>query len=286
MSSDLKGTPPVEGALLFDPRILSPDQESGMPRMSDEFALTPLTALAYFIPAIMVLILGLDWTVFVICIAFEVIVFLWSRVIQMWIMPGGGGAVMATLFMLQPIGAVTLAFLFILVWLLSGVPININGKPYEITLGSRGAALLAMAALSADALRRFREITLPRIHFMQRVNERYMFDGEPNRKLFTGLRTIIENILLSFFGGTLAGLYVGMAMLVTFLAAQILNVFVSEERAWATGAVIGFSAVRLAWEALRAALQHKADPQTKTEGAILQRLATVSQKRIVLRDSG
>jgi hypothetical protein len=63
-----------------------------MPRMSDEFALTPFTAAAYFIPAVTVLMLGLDWTVFVICIAFEVILFLWSRVVQMWIMPGSGWA--------------------------------------------------------------------------------------------------------------------------------------------------------------------------------------------------
>jgi len=273
------------GAALVDPRIL-PGEGATAPGMADEFALTPLSALGYFAPALTVLILGLDWTVFWVCIGFEMILFLWARVVQMWIMPGGIVALVATLFMISPICFATFAFLFAVGVLASGSLLTVNGTPYEIALATRLAGLGAMGALSANAVRQFRKVTLAKIRFKRRINERYMFAGEPERRLFTGAQVIIENILLSFFGTLIVFVYVGLAMLITKAAALVLWPFVSEDRAVATGAVIGFAAVRLAWEAFRAYAHGTIGLEPKTERAILERFAAQSRKRIVLREPG
>ena len=254
--------------------------------MADEFALTPLTALGYFAPELTVLILGLDWTVFWVCVGFELILFFWARVVQMWIMPGGIAALIATIFMIPPIGFATFGLLFIVVVLAIGAPLTVNGTPYEITLATRVAGLGAMVALSANAVRQFRRVTLAKIRFKRGINERYMFADAPERKLFTGAETIMENILLSFFGGFIVFAYIGFATLIMKAVALILGLFVSGDRALATGAVIGFAAVRLAWEALRAHARRTTGLQAKGGRVVLERLAAVNQKRIVLRDPG
>ena len=282
MVSKLQGSEASGNAPPVDPGILASDGHYQMPRMSDEFAPSPVTAVAYAIPAFVVLFLGLDWTVFVVCIGCELVFFFWSRVIEMWFMPGGVKALVATVFMVQPVFFVTVLLAGVIFWLVSGIPIEINGMPHTITVGTRVAALLSVVALGIDAIRRFRRVALPRVRFMQRVNARYMFEGEPDRQLFTGLNTIVENILLSFFGSMLVGLYVGLAALVMLLAAQVLQFFVAEDRAWATGAVLGFSVVRLAWETLRARVR-QAGAQARTETAVLERLAAQYDRRIVLR---
>jgi len=257
--------------------------EAVMPRMADEFAFSRLTAAGYFIPAIVVLILGLDWIVFEVCIACEIVFFLWARVIQMWFMPGGVAAAVTTLLMLQPILIVSVVFLVIVLGILLAENIQTNGKLQEISLFSRMAAGAAVVSLAADAIHRFRRVTLRKIRFMQRMNDLYVFDGEPNRRLFSGRETIIENVLLALLGSTLAAVYFGLALAIAFIVSKVLGLFVAGERAWATGAVFGFAALRVAWDALRAYGARNTTRPTRTVQDVLDGIAAANGKRIVPR---
>src|SRR5690606_17945173 len=107
-------------------------------------------------------------------------------------------------------------------------------------------------ALTIDAVHRFRAVTLPRVRFKQDMNELHMPGENAGKRLFSRWQTVIENIILSFFGGTFAAMYFGAAMAITYATAALLQLFVTEERAFAFGAVVGFSAIRLAFEFIRA----------------------------------
>ena len=270
-------------AAVTDSNAMSTDAAPMMPGTSDEFALTPASLWAYLGPAILVPVFGLDWTVFAVCVGYELILFLGARMAHMWVMPGGLPALIGSLFMLQIIVPVTFVFLFALFVLLSGLPLRFNGELYEISLVSRTLAVIAMLGLTLGAVRRFREVTRARIRFMRRLNAQYMFEDNPKQPLFTGHMTVVMNIVLSFFAGTLAAGYIFGAMAIMNVVADGLETFLSEERTLATGAVIGFGLLRVAWEALRMQIRRAGGPEANTESAILARIERNQRRRIVPR---